>query len=144
MTVHIKKLCVGVEHLDQLRNWQSTQGEVGLDGVKVVRHVTRATPKRGDEVLADGSIYWVIKGWIMARNEIVALVPVEDAEGRKKCAILLKCGPIEVVPRKHRPFQGWRYLNASDAPKDLGEFKASKSDTMPPEMVAELNDLGLL
>ncbi len=144
MTIHIKKLCVGVDNLDQLRDWQTRKGVKGPGGVKVVRHVTRATPKRSEEVLNGGSLYWVIKGWILARNKILGLEPVEDHEGRRKCAIILEAGPIEVIPTKHRPFQGWRYLDAEEAPKDLNYFKGKNSELIPPDLASKLNELGLL
>ena len=141
---HIKKLCVGLNHIDQLRDWQSKRGFKGSGGFKIVCHLTRATPKKHNEILAGGSLYWIIKGWIIARNPIVGLEPVEDEEGRKKCSIVLKCGPIAVVPIRHRPFQGWRYLNREDAPQDLSKFNTVSSEPMPPEMAAKLNELGLI
>lgn len=159
MALHLKKLCVGVETLDDIRSWQDRRkfNVAGSpDGQMVVAHLTRNMPRRADEVLDGGSLYWVVKGRIICRNAIVGLEAVDDtarekgsggSRSRSKCAILLAAGPIPTVAQAHRPFQGWRYLEASDVPADAadaGEGVGGSSDGMPPEMAAELRDLGLL
>jgi len=119
--LHLLKLCVGAERVDDLIDWQRRQSadrrRKGLDPRPV--HVTRMWPRRAEEVLTGGSLYWVFKGLVLARQRIEALEPVEGQDGVTRCAIVL--GPevvrTETMPR--RPFQGWRYLEAKDAPPDL-------------------------
>ena len=50
---------------------------------------------------------------------------------------------VRTAPRPHRAFQGWRYYAAEDAPLDLEDLPTGIGD-MPPELVAELHELGLL
>lgn len=145
MTVHLIKLCVGVDSVEQLERWQPqrvAQAEREL-GRRVTWHVTRMVPKRKDEVLDGGSLYWVIKGQVRARQVIHDLREERDAEGRRCCVIEMLPELIRVSPRNHRPFQGWRYLAPERAPADLGSEPDGVAD-MPDWMVAELKELGLL
>jgi hypothetical protein len=50
---------------------------------------------------------------------------------------------IPVEPRPFRPFQGWRYLQPKDAPRDIGQHGGDLAE-MPEEMRRELAGLGLL
>ncbi|SLN40872.1 DUF1489 family protein [Oceanibacterium hippocampi] len=137
MTVHLLKLCVGVDSLDQLRHWQARRVKIAP-----LRHITRMTPKRKDELLDGGSLYWVIKGHVQARQRLVGLEPVQDGEIRR-CALMLD---EELVPTRwqpRRPHQGWRYLDPKDAPPDLRDDQDMTYD-MPTELVAELRELGLI
>ena len=102
-------------------------------------HITRMTPKRAEDLLAGGSLYWVIKGQISARQRLVALKPV-TREGAPHCAIVLDRKIVPTVPRRHRAFQGWRYLEPKDAPPDL----SGTNSQMPEKLRAELTELGLL
>ncbi len=138
-SLHLIKLCVGCDSPDDLRQWQA--GRLATQG-RIV-HVTRMTPKRADELLAGGSLYWVIKGIVRVRQPILALHEGADETGRGFCAIELDQGLVEVQSRPHRPFQGWRYLKADDAPPDLPQGTAGEAPP-PPEMAAELRKLGLL
>ena len=144
MTLHILKLCVGVDTVDDLR--ASVERRVAARQAAgeeaVLRHVTRMTPKRGEEIAGSGSLYWVIRGFIQVRQPVLRLDPVVDAEGVSRCAFVL--APELVVTRKtpRRPFQGWRYLTVTEAPPDEGEIEGD--DDMPAEMRRELADLGLL
>jgi len=103
-------------------------------------HVTRMTPKRAAEILDGGSIYWVIKGVILCRNEIVALEPAKTQDGRKACSILMTPKLIPVIPTPKRPFQGWRYLSQEDAPGDLSVI--SGAEDLPEHLRAQLVNLG--
>jgi hypothetical protein len=139
MTVHILKLCVGCESIEELANWQQKRLAAGHELV----HVTRQTPRR-DGCGPGSSLYWVIGGFIRARQRIVGLREVRGADGIVRCGFELdpRLAATEPVPR--RPFQGWRYLPASDAPADL-DANAPKADgAMPPSMRAELTELGLI
>lgn len=145
MTIHLLKLCVGVDSVEQLESWQTqriARAEREL-GRRVTWHVTRMVPKRREEVLDGGSLYWVIKGQIRARQVIHDLREERDSEGRRCCVIEMQPALIRVTPRNHRPFQGWRYLEPERAPGDLGD-EPDGVEEMPDWMVAELKELGLL
>lgn len=137
--LHLIKLSVGTEDVEGLRRWQARRRR--LTGR--VFHQTRMTPRRGAELLDGGSIYWVIRGVIQARQRLVGIEPIVDEEGRPSTILVLGRDLVRTVPVPHRPFQGWRYLRPEDAPPDLAEA-AADSPEMPAEMVAELRSLGLL
>ena len=84
-------------------------------------HVTRMTPKRAEEILDGGSLYWVVKGLISARQQIVGLEPFVDADGIGRCKIWLDQTVVTVAPRPMLTFQGWRYYEAKNAPPDIDE-----------------------
>lgn len=134
--VHLIKLAVGCDGIDSLKAFQV--GRLRSHGH--VFHLTRMVPKRGDELTDGGSIYWVIKGQIAARQRILAVESEMDDEGRPHCHLTLDAEVIEVEPRAAKPFQGWRYLAAADAPRDR---RPGESEP-PPEMAEELRRLGLL
>jgi hypothetical protein len=138
MTVHIIKLCVGVESIDDLYMWQKKR----LKENKRVYHVTRMMPRRKAEVLNGGSLYWVIKGIIQVRQKIVEFEPVTGSDGINRTMIVFDPDLVPVRPAPRRAFQGWRYLSAEDAPHDLS--KAAQKADIPVEMRAELADLGLI
>jgi hypothetical protein len=106
-------------------------------------HTTRMVPKRVAELLDGGSIYWVIKGQIASRQEILDVRPFTDATGVSRCNLVLEPTVIPVAPRRLRPFQGWRYLPAHEAPPDLRGGLVEVAE-MPDAMRKELRDLGLL
>jgi len=136
VALHILKLCVGVDTLQELADWQAARLKQMKGPRKLLSHVTRMTPKRRDEILDGGSLYWVIKGQIAARQPIVDLRPAVK-NGHPSCAIVYEPALVPVARRLHRPFQGWRYLKADDAPPDL-------PGGMSGELGAELAALGLL
>ena len=103
-------------------------------------HVTRMTPKRADELLDGGSLYWVIKGHIAVRQKLLALKPVTK-NGAPHCGLVYEPKLVPVLRCFHRPFQGWRYLNPKDAPSDARNLKGKN---MPEKLAIELADLGLL
>lgn len=143
MTLHLIKLCVGVDSLEELAQWQSRRLAELKKKKKPLElvHVTRQTPKRADELLDGGSLYWVIKGQISARQRLIALRPV-TRNGVPNCGIVYDPKLVATARRSHRPFQGWRYLNASDAPSDARDLKGGKG--LPEVLKAELAELGLL
>ena len=133
------KLSVGTEDVEDLAAWQSRRR--ARTGRAV--HRTRMTPRRREELLDGGSIYWVIKGRILARQRLLDIEAIVDKEGRADNLLILGKKLVRTVPRAHRPFQGWRYLAPEGAPMDLDAIGGGLSD-IPAEMVAELHELGLL
>lgn len=137
--VHILKLCVGAESVKDLTDWQAKPRAKGPDGLP--RHVTRMWPKREAEVISGGSLYWVIKGVILARQRILRFDEVDRGDGIGRCGLVLDPEVVrtEAVPK--RPFQGWRYLKPGDAPGDL---KHSESQAhLPPKLEAALAEIGV-
>jgi hypothetical protein len=140
MTLHLVKLAVGVDDVAAFADWVALRvGEARERGERpVVHHVTRRMPKRAAELLQGGSLFWVVSGAIRVRQRLLGFEAV-DVGGKPSCAIVLEGALIPTRAKKHRPFQGWRYLEAKDAPRDLGGLAA-----MPPEMADELRELGLI
>lgn len=143
MPLHLVKLSVGSESVKDLAAWIRLRGKHADGGGRRHVHVTRMTPKREAELLDGGSIYWVIKGEMAARQRLVAVEPFRDTDGIARCRLVMEPKLIAVVPRPMRPFQGWRYLAAAEAPPDLGKRGDGFAD-MPEPMRRELRDLGLL
>jgi hypothetical protein len=143
MPLHIIKLCVGCDSLSDLADWQKKRlKQKRAKGQKPeLVHVTRMTPKRADEVLDGGSLYWVIKGQIAARQKLFALRPVKK-NGVPHCGLVYDKTLVPVALRPRRAFQGWRYLEAKDAPADLAKTKGAKG--LPEVLQRELAALGLL
>ena len=138
MPLHLLKLCVGVSEIEELESWVK-DAKAGRD---TLDHVTRMFPKRREEILAGGSLYWVIRGMILCRQPIAALEEITGADGIARCRIAFKPQIIPVRPVPKRAFQGWRYLEEADAPPDLP--KLAKVEGMPGKMRRELSELGLL
>ncbi|MDX2264487.1 MAG: DUF1489 domain-containing protein [Hyphomicrobiales bacterium] len=136
--LHLIKLCVGAQDVDDLHRWQ--QGRMRALREATITHHTRQTPKRRADILAGGSLYWVIGGLVLVRQRILDIRDEPDDEGRPKCGLVLAPELIAVAPQPRRPFQGWRYLTPEDAPADLGAAGAA----MPAGMQRELAALGLL
>src|ERR1700710_1338495 len=145
MPLHLIKLCVGCESIKDLKGWvaerMATARKKGLPLRHI--HVTRMTPKRNEEILAGGSLYWVIKGEIAAREKLIAVEPFRDSDGIGRCRLVMQPKVIAVSPRPMRAFQGWRYFAEGDVPADLGKAGASIA-AMPEPLRRELRDLGLL
>lgn len=142
MPLHLIKLAVGVRDLDHLAELQDRRA-VTAGGQTRIPVYTRRLPKRGDELLAGGSIYWVIKGSVLVRQPILAIETDTDEEGESYCTLHLASDRVLTVPTAHRPFQGWRYLTADAAPQDLSDAGGA-GDELPADMAAELRELGLL
>jgi len=143
MTVHLVKLSVGPENLAQLSAWQKKRLKdlKAADKKPELIHVTRQTPRRAEELLDGGSIYWVVKGWIVARQKLLELREIK-VKGVRHCGLVLGKKLVTVQPRQRRPFQGWRYLDAKDAPPD--STGPADGDDLPPELRRELAALGLV
>lgn len=144
MTLHLVKLCVGVSTIDELQAWIEYRLSQKLAAGEPAEHIhtTRMMPKRVDELLDGGSLYWVIKANVQLRQRLLDIRPFTDREGIRRCDLVLE--PV-LVPTRWQPrraFQGWRYLDASDAPADLGSIDAARA--LPAKLQSELAELGLL
>ena len=137
--VHLKKLSVGSDSIKSLLIWQ----EHKLRENGAIWHDTRHFPKRKDELLDGGSIYWIIKGKICCRQNIDALEPIADQDGKRFCRIILAQKITPTLPLAHRVFQGWRYLSHDDAPADItGEY--SDNPHINIQMQKKFYDMGLM
>ena len=144
MALHLIKLCVGADTVQDLEAWIKQKLKALKKGTRREHiHTTRMVPKRTDELLDGGSLYWVIRGQIACREELIAIRPFVDKDGIGRCRLVLRPKVIVVEPRPFRAFQGWRYLQAKDAPRDL-DRAAPGARHMPEELRRELRDLGLL
>jgi hypothetical protein len=143
--LHLLKLCVGVDSIQDLEDWIKTRlKEKKKKGEKPEHtHITRMVPKRADELADGGSLYWVIRGEILCRERLIAIRPFTDKEGVGRCRLVMDGKLVLVQPRPFRAFQGWRYLAPNDAPKDL-DRAAPGARNMPEQMRRELRELGLL
>jgi hypothetical protein len=139
--LHLIKLSVGTEGVEDLAAWQGSPRAKGPDGLP--RHITRMWPKRESEILDGGSIYWVIKGVLQCRQRILRLDEVIGGDGIRRCAIVLDPELVRTNQALKKPFQGWRYLAAGDAPADLAKGRANE-DALPSDLSAALADIGVL
>jgi hypothetical protein len=145
MPLHLIKLCVGCDTIGDLEEWieENRAQHRRLGRGYEQTHTTRMMPKRCDALLDGGSLYWVIKGQVACRQQILAVRAFSDGEGIGRCRLVLEPLVVAVEPRPCRPFQGWRYLDPKDAPRDLGRASGDLA-VMPEAMRRELADLGLL
>ena len=143
MTLHLVKLCVGVDTVDELRDHVARRLKQmrRSAGTPEQTHTTRMTPRRADELLDGGSLYWVIRGHIQVRQRLLAVRPFTDTGGIGRCRLVLEPKLVETHWQPRRPFQGWRYLEAKDAPSDLADGPAAD---IPVRLRRELVELGLL
>jgi hypothetical protein len=145
MALHLIKLCVGCDSIKDLRAWireklqEKKRRKLPLEHW----HTTRMVPKRADELIDGGSLYWVIRGQISCRQRFLDVRPFRDGDGVGRCRLVLEPKLVLTEPRAFRPFQGWRYLEAKSAPKDL-DRAAPGARTMPEHLRRELRELGLL
>ena len=138
MTLHLIKLAVGIDDFEHLRRIQRLRKRQRGRSVFYTRH----TPRRADELLDGGSIYWVIKGYVRARQLLKQFTSTQGEDGQPLCIVRyeLKLVPTLLAPK--RPFQGWRYLEGKDAPRD--RKGSDPAEGLPPKMLEELRSLGLL
>lgn len=145
MSLNLIKLCVGCDSVAELSTWikQRLKQKKARNEKPEHIHTTRMAPKRVDELLDGGSLYWVIRGQVMCRQGLVAIRPFVDKDGVGRCRLVLRTKVVPVEPRPFRAFQGWRYLQSKDAPRDL-DRAAPGARNMPEQMRRELRGLGLL
>ena len=138
--MNILKLCVGADSVEDLLQWQAQH--LGHWPAGRAEHITRMWPKRAEEVLDGGSLYWVIKGQVLARQRILALEPRQGADGIARCALVLDAQVIRTEAAARRPFQGWRYLAAEESPRDLPKGRALET-ALPASLAQALAEIGL-
>ena len=145
MTLHLIKLCVGADSVRDLEDWIKQKLKDKRKRGEKPEHIhrTRMVPKRAAELIDGGSLYWVIRGEIACRQRIRDVRPFRDKEGVGRCGLVLDPKVVLVAPRPSRAFQGWRYLAATDAPRDL-EKAAPGAAVMPEKLRRELRELGLM
>lgn len=130
MPLHMIKLAVGVPDVEWLE-------KRAAKGVPMIVH-TRMTPKRAPEMEDGGSLYWVVKGSIVARQPILDISTIGEGKA-SRCEVTLEPRVIRVSPTVRRAFQGWRYLEPKDAPVDLDVIDTGET---PPELAAMLREIG--
>jgi hypothetical protein len=138
MPLHLIKLCVGADSVEHLENWIA-ECKAGRD---TLDHTTRMFPRRKEEMLPGASLYWVIRGMVLCRQPIADLEEVTGADGISRCRIVFKPQIVLVRPTPRRAFQGWRYLEAVDAPPDMPKREGGAG--LSEKMRRELAELGLL
>ncbi|MCE7027308.1 DUF1489 family protein [Jiella avicenniae] len=141
MALHLLKLCVGAVSAEDLA--AHIDRRLALSGAPTYWHVTRMVPKRAEELSSGGSLYWIIRGSVQARQQILGIEPFTDEEGIGRCKILLDRNLVLTRHQPKRPFQGWRYLKGEDAPADLRAFDEA-GDGLPPELASALQELGVI
>lgn len=134
MALHMIKLVVGADTIDDLMAWRA--GHYGPGEPWILR--TRMTPKRGAEMVDGGSIYRVFKGVILCRQRILAVKTVGEGPNAR-CEITLSDDVVRVAPTPRRAFQGWRYLDPKDAPPDLDEDAFGE---VPEDLARQLREVG--
>ena len=146
MTLHIIKLCVGADSIEDLAEWQKGRLAAQRAAGQKPRlfHGTRMVPRRQAELLEGGSLYWVIKGIVLVRQRITGFGDGHKPDGTPCCLIYLDRTLVPTHPVPRRAFQGWRYLEAADAPPDLDAQASRVLAQLSPQMRKDLLDLGLI
>ena len=139
--LHLMKLAVGVRDIAHLAELQAARAKI----LPPLRHRTRSFPRRAEEILQGGSMYWVIAGAMVVRQPIVDIIEDRRDDGSACTGIVLEPRLVPVAGRLMKPFQGWRYLAASDAPDDIASSKPLRgAQSLPPELARALRELCLL
>ena len=139
--LHLMKLAVGVRDIAHLAALQEARAKTAPP----LRHRTRAFPRRSEEILAGGSMYWIVAGAMVVRQRIVDVIEDTRDDGSACTGIVLDPALVPVTARLMKPFQGWRYLAPGDAPDDLAEAKAPRGvRELPPELARALRELCLI
>ncbi|QFR32170.1 DUF1489 family protein [Ancylobacter sp. TS-1] len=144
MPLHLLKLCVGAESIEDLEEWiaENLAGKTARGETAEQVHTTRMVPTRMTELLDGGSLYWVIKGEVACRQRLTGIRPFVDGDGIRRCHLVMEPVVHRVMPRPNRPFQGWRYLADKDVPADLAA--GGDAPALPDTLRRELRSLGLL
>ena len=144
MATNILRTAVGIQSVEHLRQVQARR-QFDYDGMPAVWAITRRKPVRADEIInRQGSLFWIIQRSVCIRQPIIDLLTEEDAEGKTYCRIIMDPEPVLLQPVTRKHMQGWRYLEPKDAPKDMAALDTGTGDDLPPDMIAELRQLGLM
>jgi hypothetical protein len=135
MALHMIKLCVGCDTVDELAAWHRAERA----GLPWIVH-TRQTPKRVEELVDGGSLYRVFKGLVLCRQRILAVDTIGEGQAAR-CQIRLAPEIFLTAPLPRRAFQGWRYFTLEDAPEDLGRH--GETPDVPQELAVKLRELGV-
>jgi hypothetical protein len=145
VALNLIKLCVGCDSIKELEQWieqrLKQRRKRGLSPEHM--HRTRMVPKRVTELLDGGSLFWVIRSEVLCRQRLIDVRPFVDKAGIGRCYLVLEPKLVLVEHRPWRAFQGWRYLESKDSPRDLDRV-APGAKNMPESMRRELRELGLL
>ncbi|MGB8278952.1 MAG: DUF1489 domain-containing protein [Methylovirgula sp.] len=143
MPLHLLKLAVGIESFSDLavRQESRLKDMARRKQKPELIHITRHMPRRSAELLDGGSLYWVIKGFIAARQRLIEFRPLVR-DGIAQCGLVYDPELIPVAMRPHRAFQGWRYLEDKDAPPD--QARRGGDPDLPDDLKRALSALGLL
>ena len=131
MPLHLTKVAVGCASVEALQNRIARRVSGG-----VVRVPTRMRPKRMAE-LVGGSLHWIVKHRIVARQEILRFDDRSDGRIDIVCSSEL----VGVPPKPKRAHQGWRYLDDADVP---GEDDGTGLSELPPRLYGKLAALALV
>lgn len=134
MALHMIKLVVGCDNIEELLDWRQAHAQPGDPWI--LR--TRQTPKRAAEMVDGGSVYRVFKGVILCRQAILEVNTVGEGV-TARCEVTLSPDIVRVAPTPRRAFQGWRYLEARDAPPDLAQ---DAFGDVPSELARQLREVG--
>ncbi|MBL6679878.1 MAG: DUF1489 family protein [Candidatus Puniceispirillales bacterium] len=138
MYYHLKKIAVGIETVERLKIRQ----EMIFRTYGRLFHSTRNMPKKREELIQSGSMFWIIKRYVLVRQKIINIIPVVREDGSKGCEIELDKNLTKVIPTKMKPFQGWRYYLEEEIPQDLN-VNCNEDDEVPEQIRSELIKLGL-
>ena len=138
MYCHLKKIAVGIETVERLKIRQ----EMIFRTYGRLFHSTRNMPKKREELIQSGSMFWIIKRYVLVRQKIINIIPVVREDGSKGCEIELDKNLTKVIPTKMKPFQGWRYYLEEEIPQDLN-VNCNEDDEVPEQIRSELIKLGL-
>jgi len=145
MALHLLKLCVGCDAIEDLEEWIAERLKAARKAGRKPEHahITRMIPQRAEELVDGGSLFWVIRGNVQVRQRILAVRPFRDKDGIKRCRLVLEPKTVATEWQPRRAFQGWRYLKPEEAPRDLANARAGLRQ-LPPDLRRDLADLGLL
>ena len=138
--LHLIKLCVGVRDIAHLRELQAARTTTDPP----LRHRTRNHPRRAAEIIDGGSMYWVIGGAVAVRQRVLDIIEDRRDDGTPCAGIVLDAALVPVAGRLMKPFQGWRYLPAADAPEDLADAGMANGANLPAKLRRDLQALGLI
>ena len=144
--VNLVKIAVGVTSVEELSLRQKEfLRKINDKNFPYFYHTTRMKPKKYEDIISNGSLYWVIKGVICARQKVLDIVKFEDTDGKKRCKIFLAAEIVKTKPVRKRPFQGWRYLKKHITPEDLNEpIKATFDSNIPIHLQKQLLEMGII